>query len=467
MPKDRESDPNPRRAIASKGDLTLPFGAADGFEPLNVTRFRISVVEGPHSGRTWESGTDRCSIGLHESNDLVIEDPTVSRFHCEIRITADETRVRDLDSRNGTILDGVRVVEGFLRSGSLIRMGATVVSFQLGTESNRLPLSERTQFGSLVGASVAMRSIFAYLERAAASDATVLLEGETGTGKSQVAQSIHRESARKDRPFVTIDCGAIPANLLESELFGHEKGAFTGAANMRIGAFEEANGGTIFLDEIGELSSDLQPKLLRILENREIRRVGSNTVRPVNVRLIAATNRDLRTEVNATRFRSDLYYRLAVIKIAIPPLRKRPDDIPILVKHISRSFGADEKKIDSLFGPEFVAQLERAAWPGNIRELRNYLERCLIFEDMLPVSEFPASRPAPASAPVATGPRPDVRVPLVEARKKALDEFERSYLEELLRQHHGKMSQAADAAGIGRVYLYKLLVRHGLKKLQE
>jgi two-component system, NtrC family, response regulator GlrR len=463
MPHDRDSDLPQKRPSAGEGELTLPFGAPDSIEPLAVTRFRISVVEGPHAGRSWESGTDRCSIGSHPSNDLVIEDPTVSRFHCEIRV-AEEQRVRDLDSRNGTILDGVRIVDAYLRSGSLIRMGATVVSFQLGTESNRLLLSDRRQFGSLVGASVAMRGIFALLERAAASDATVLLEGETGTGKSQVAQSIHRESARKDRPFVTIDCGSIPANLLESELFGHERGAFTGAAAQRIGAFEEANGGTIFLDEIGELSPDLQPKLLRILENREIRRLGSNTMRHVNVRLVAATNRDLRTEVNVGRFRSDLFYRLAVIRMVIPPLRRRPDDIPILVKHISKSFGAEDSKIDSMFGPDFIDQLKRAAWPGNIRELRNYLERCLIFEDVLPVSQRWPAQTAPAETPVSSERRPDVRVPLVEARKKALDDFERAYLEELLRQHHGKMSQAADAAGIGRVYLYKLLVRHGLKK---
>src|SRR2546423_2945358 len=219
-----------------------------------VRRFQLAVIDGPQNGVVWESLTDRCSIGSHASNDLVIDDPTVSRFHCEIRIDANGTRVHDLDSRNGTVLDGVPVIDAFVRGSSLIGLGRTMLRFQFGTEKNRLAVSNGSQFGSLVGRSIAMRTTFALLERAAETDATVLLEGETGTGKEGAAESVHEASAGRDQPFVVIDCSAIPENLLESELFGHEKGSFTGAAGRRIGAFEEASGGTIFLDEIGELA---------------------------------------------------------------------------------------------------------------------------------------------------------------------------------------------------------------------
>ena len=264
--------------------------------------------------------------------------------------------------------------------------GASALRFEFSAESNRLPVSAGNAFGKLVGASVAMRTAFALLERAAQSDVTVLLEGETGTGKGVAAEAIHRASTRAAGPFLVVDCGAIPPNLLESELFGHEKGAFTGAVARRVGAFEEASGGTIFLDEIGELAADLQPKLLRVLESKEYRRVGGNAMQKTDVRVVAATNRDLRAEVNAGRFRSDLYFRLAVVKVTIPALRERPEDIPITVETILRALGADEASAAALRTPEFFAALGHSAWPGNVRELRNYLERCLVFQEALPVS---------------------------------------------------------------------------------
>jgi DNA-binding NtrC family response regulator len=431
-------------------DETTPLGAKarSGLVP----GFRLTVVEGAGAARVWESSADRASIGSHPSNDLALDEPTVSRFHCEIRVGEGAT-VRDLGSRNGTVLDGVQVIEGVLRSGSLLKLGRVTVSFELRGEPNRMPVSPRHELGSMVGTSVAMRSAFALLERAAGANVHLLLEGETGTGKSQAAEAIHRASARKDGPFVIVDCGAIPENLLESELFGHEKGAFTGASARRVGAFEEAEGGTIFLDEIGELPPALQPKLLRVLESREIRRVGSNSHRVVDVRVVAATNRDLRAEVNSGRFRSDLYFRLAVIKVVLPPLRERPEDIPLIAERILARSGADPARVQALYTPELVATLMRAAWPGNARELRNYLERCLVFQEALPVTESPG---APAN-------RVDARVPYAEARGRAIDEFERAYLEALLALHGGKVSQAAAAAGIDRVYLHKLLRRHGLR----
>jgi transcriptional regulator with PAS, ATPase and Fis domain len=441
----------------SRGIETLPAADVLRTSVASVRRFRLNVVEGPKVGLSYESRQDNCSIGSHPLNDLVIEDPTVSRFHCEIHITPQGPVVKDLSSRNGTILDGVQVLAGIPRSGSVLRLGATAARFQFGAETNPLPLSDRTRFGSLVGSSLPMRTAFALLERAAATTATVLMEGETGTGKGAAAESVHRESPRRDGPFMVVDCGAIPENLLESELFGHEKGAFTGASERHIGAFEEASGGTIFLDEIGELSPDLQPKLLRVLENREVRRIGSNTAKPIDVRVIAATNRDLRGEVNAGRFRPDLYYRLAVLKISLPPLRQRPEDIPPIVDSLLSLLGISIEKNEWLRSADFMATLQRAAWPGNIRELRNYLERCTVFGSVLPTQDGEEPETAPSQEPV------NLAVPFLQARDKVVASFERRYLEALLRAQKGKTGKAAEAAGIDRVFLWRLLRRHGLR----
>ena len=417
---------------------------------LMVPGFRLTVVEGPKAGRVWESSGDRCSIGQHAGNDLVLEEPTVSRFHCEVTVGVGGARVRDLGSMNGVFLDGVRLFDGCPRSGSLLKLGRATLRFDFKSEANRLLVSDKSEMGTLVGSSVAIRSCFALMERAAATKVNVLIEGETGTGKSQAAHAIHQASTRRDGPFLVVDCGAIPGNLLESELFGHEKGAFTGANERRIGAFEEASGGTIFLDEIGELGPDLQPKLLRVLENREIRRVGSNRHQPVDVRVVAATHRDLRAAVNDGSFREDLYYRLAVVKLRMPALRERPEDIPRLAERILTSLGADS---DRLHTAEFMASLQRAAWPGNVRELRNYLERCLVMEQSLPLEEGHAQDDAP----------PDLSAPYAEARRRVIEQFERSYIEALMARNQGKVVQAAQQAGIDRVSLYRLLRRHGLR----
>jgi len=421
-----------------------------------VGRFALTVVEGPQVGQTWQSTHDRCVIGSNLLNDLVIEESTVSRYHCEIVMGADGARIVDLKSKNGTVVDGMRVVEAYLRSGSLVRLGRSVVRFAFLTERNQLELSDRTHFGTLVGSSAPMRAAFAALERAARTDTTVLFEGETGTGKGQAAEALHAAGARAQGPFLVVDCAAIAPTLLEAELFGHEKGAFTGAEAKRIGAFEEADGGTVFLDEIGELSADLQPKLLRVLENRAVRRVGSNTFKPVNVRVIAATNRDLRAEVNAGRFRSDLYYRLAVVKIRLPSLRERREDLPAIAHIILSRLLPDPSRVDGFFTPAFLADIEAHSWPGNVRELRNYLERCLVFGDAMPPPEAGEER---AGAPRAI----DVSSPFPEARDRALAEFEREYVTAILQQTGGDVAAAARAAGVSRVYLYRLMKRHALR----
>jgi transcriptional regulator with PAS, ATPase and Fis domain len=427
----------------------------------SLQRVRLLVVSGPDAGLTHTSARDELVIGTHESADLVLHDETVSRFHCVISVTAEQLTVRDLGSRNGTTLDGVSIVAARPRAGSTLKLGRTELRFELQTEPLLLPISGRGRFGRMVGKSVAMRRAFSLLERAAASDATVLLEGETGTGKEIAAESIHMESARRNGPFIVVDCASIPQNLLESELFGHEKGSFTGASGAREGAFEAANGGTIFLDEIGELGLELQPRLLRALERKQVKRVGTNKYVSVDVRVVAATNRNLHREVNERRFRSDLYYRLAVVEVRLPPLRERPDDLPALIDSILVGLGADAlPAANGLREAGFVAEVARHGWPGNVRELRNYLERCLALQEHVPMGPGPdddsASGPAHSDLP-------DLTQPLKIARERWTRVLERRYVEAMLARHQGNVAAAAREAAVDRMHFYRLLWRYGLK----
>jgi transcriptional regulator with PAS, ATPase and Fis domain len=323
-------------------------------------------------------------------------------------------------------------------------------------------ISEPTEFGGMVGRSAPMRALFALLKRAAASEATVLIEGETGTGKEASSHSIHSHSRRKEGPFVVVDCGAIPPQLLESELFGHERGSFTGATTSRRGAFEVASGGTIFLDEIGELGLDLQPKLLRAIERREIKRIGNSSHTKVDVRVIAATNRSLKAEVAAQRFRSDLFYRLAVIQIVLPPLRERLSDLPLLVDNVLEMLGAaSSPEIEGLRSAEFLSVLARYRWPGNIRQLRNYLEKCVALGD---TTTPPGTDTVPPSAVQSNDDDAiDVTQPLRIARNACIARFERRYLEALLARHDNNVSGAARAAGVDRIHFYRMLWKHGLR----
>ena len=425
---------------------------------FEVTRFAIERVS--PSGQAFQSEGLTCSLGAHPSNHVVLQDRTVSRFHCEVRAGEDGVRLIDLESKNGTFVDGVRVTSAWLKEGSTLQLGDTTLRFHLIPERAAIPISAHDTFGGLDGKSVAMRTVFAILERVAPTDSTVLLEGETGTGKEATAEAIHEKSKRAKGPFVVVDCGAIPGNLLESELFGHERGAFTGAVAQRIGAFEAANHGTVFLDELGELPPELQPKLLRVLEQRTIRRLGNTSRVDVDVRVIAATNRRLRQEVNEGRFRSDLYYRLAVIKVELPPLRERHGDIPPLVEAFLEQWGSPKSAVERLTAPTFLRRLEQAAWPGNVRELRNYLERCLVFDSPPPISQAMGDSP---SSREPTPDIPDATLSYADARAHALAAFERHWLPALVDYHDGNVSKAARAAGIDRAYLHRLLRRHGLR----
>jgi len=436
------------------GGPTVRVSQDSGTAAVSVRDVVLEVVEGPAAGTSYRSEGTSFTIGSAALCDLVIDDPTVSRFHCEIHIGDDGARLRDTGSLNGSIVDGVRVIEAFLRGGSTVRLGRSALRFDFGTDRKPLKVSQSREFGLLVGESLAMRQAFAVLERVAATEATVLLEGETGTGKTAAARSIHLESKRKAGPFVVLDCAAVPANLLEAELFGHERGAFTGADARRSGVFEEADGGTLFIDEIGELPAELQPKLLGVLEGREVRRIGAARTVPVDVRLIAATNRDLRREINLGAFRPDLYYRLAVVRLELPALRQRVADLAAISGRVLRGLGADERAVARFTADDFVASLARHAWPGNVRELKNYLERCLVFEEALPIEEGLSSGGAALAV--------DASVPFSDAKRHALDHFEREYLVDLLRRHGGVVTDAAAAAGLDRTHVYRLLRKHRL-----
>ena len=300
--------------------------------------FSLTVKNGASAGLKRNFDTELVRVGAGPGNDLSLSDSTVSSAHFEISVSDRGFVLRDLAATNGTRLGGVRIVEAYLDKEADILAGEVLIRFKAAASVVESPLSANERFGSAVGRSSLMREIFARIEKVAPTEATVLLNGETGTGKEVVALALYEASARKDKPFVVVDCGAIAPTLIESELFGHEKGAFTGAVNRRLGAFERASGGTLFLDEVGELDISLQPKLLRVLERREIQRVGGDKNIPADVRIVAATNRDLRSMVARGDFREDLYYRLAVVTLALPPLRERREDIELLVDHFLAGF---------------------------------------------------------------------------------------------------------------------------------
>jgi DNA-binding NtrC family response regulator len=415
---------------------------------IRFARFRLSVFEGPDTGRAMEGTEGELSIGTADGNTLVLSDPTVSRHHIAIAPSARGHVIRDLGSTNGTAINGVTIERAYLAHNAVIAIGDTRVRFEVLGGDERAALSPDSRWGRALGASPAMRRLFALLPRIAESDASILLEGETGTGKSLIASALHEHSPRKDGPLIVVDCGAIPPNLVESELFGHEKGSFTGATTSRIGAFEAARGGTVFLDEIGELPIDMQPKLLRALEERVIKRIGRNDSTPLDIRLIAATNRDLRLEINKGRFRSDLYYRLNTFRLRVPPLRERREDIPLLVAHYYEELGAGEPPASVL------ADLARHDWPGNVRELRAAVERAVLLGDPQ-VWQSLAADDAPA--------RPAENMSFREAKEIAVSQWERDYVRGLIAQHQGNISRAARAVRMDRNHLRELMVRHGIK----
>src|SRR5690606_7499480 len=316
----------------SKGDVEETTQVLDQGSRQEYPSYELTVLGGPDSGLRKCIGLQGLTVGTGSICQMKLSDPTVSRMHCEVRVVEGAARVVDLGSTNGVIVNGVRVKEAELSPHSTIQLGETTLRVDAGDQLIFFELSRRSRFGSVIGASKEMRRLFTILEKASTSDATVLIQGETGVGKELVARAIHDNSERSEGPFVVVDCGAIAENLIESELFGHTRGAFSGAVSDRRGLFEEAHGGTLFLDEIGELPAALQPRLLRVLESREVRRIGSNQSRKIDVRIVAATNRSLAESINNGSFREDLYYRIAVVEVHLPPLRQRGDDVVLLAE---------------------------------------------------------------------------------------------------------------------------------------
>ena len=320
-----------------------------------------------------------------------------------------------------------------------------------------------SSFHNLVGMSARMRDVYTLLEQASRLDITVLLAGETGTGKELAARAVHYHSARKDRRFVPVNCGALPAELVESELFGHAKGAFTGAAGMKRGLFEEAEGGTIFLDEIGELPVPVQVKLNRVLQEKEARRVGDTTPVRVNVRVIAATHRDLKAEVQAGRFREDLFYRLNVFPVVLPPLRERREDVPLLASHFLEKHAQVLGRPITTFDPDALRVLTGYPWPGNVRELENAIERAVAVAQgqAIQLRDLPAD--VRGSQEGAIPAEQLARMPYREAVDLARDRVTRDYLVALLRDLDGNVTRAAERAGMARESLHRLLKRHGIR----
>ncbi len=438
--------------------VTRVTNAFSARTPVRAAQLR--VVDGPDRGMEIDLPPVGVVVGTERTCDVVLTDAFVSRRHCSIAPHAHGFAIADLGSKNGTLIDGVAVGKVVAPPGVAIRIGKTLVQCMPADEVVDIPPSEADHFGALYGDSVAMRSVFALLERAAKSTAPVLLLGESGTGKELMARGVHEASPRKDGPFVVFDCGASTETLIESDLFGHTKGAFTGAASDRQGAFAAAHNGTLFLDEIGDLPVALQPKLLRMLEAGEVIPLGGRKSERYDVRIVAATHRDVFGEVARGGFRGDLYYRLAVVEVNVPPLRARIGDLPKLIAMFLEKAGAPQ--LSSQVGGAALDRLQRYHWPGNVRELRNVVTRAVALAG--PDDDFQSLpfvlRPTVA-APEAQTIRADR--PFHEAKDELVARFEREYLTDLVQRAAGNLSEAARMAGLERKFLYKLLERAGLR----
>ncbi|HQP34099.1 MAG TPA: sigma 54-interacting transcriptional regulator [Polyangiaceae bacterium] len=418
---------------------------------------KLTVRSGAARGTTVDIGIEPVLTGRNASCRLVLADNKVSSLHGEFVATERGVRVRDLGSRNGTWVGGVRIVEAFLAEKTSLWVGETELLFE-PSRPTHLPLPTSDTHGPLYGASARMRAVFDRIGKVGGTDLTVLIQGETGTGKELVAAAIHQASRRNRAPFVVIDCGAIVQSLAESALFGHERGAFTGAVSARTSPFVEAEGGTIFLDELGELPLDVQPKLLRALAERRIKPVGSTRYVSIDVRVLAATRRDLAVSVNEGAFRSDLYFRVAQVTITLPPLRERNEDIPGLVRHMLGDMGSAQafRRVPH----ESLERLMRYDWPGNVRELRNAVAVALaLAEDGGPV-DVAAQVGGPSRAASSSGGPggPSYH----DARRDALERFEHEYFERLSREASGNISEMARRSGLERVHVRRHLRKLGL-----
>jgi DNA-binding NtrC family response regulator len=431
--------------------------------PEAEASFLVSVIQGPDLGVRYlvdGSTASRVLVGTSPVCDFRLTDRGVSRRHLALELEGVRLRVVDLESTNGVRIGSIVVRDVWLSGGEHLQMGGTtVVRIDRGPKpKGGAALATDDRFGAALGASLQMRRLFPLLHRLAASSVPVVIEGETGTGKEVLAEAIHAQGSRRAGPFVVFDCTAVPPNLVESELFGHERGAFTGAVSMRKGVFEQAHGGTLLIDEIGDLELALQPKLLRALERSEVRRVGGDKWIRLDVRVLAATRRDLDREVQAGRFRDDLFHRLAVGRVELPPLRKRGGDVPLLVAHFCRELGGNTAHVS----PQVMASWEQQTWPGNVRELRNAVARHLTLGELAHVFDEqgePSTRLPPSVGEDWLQRILDARLPLVEARERVLQIFEHRYIDVMLTAFGGNVAAAARASGIARRYFQILNAR--------
>jgi DNA-binding NtrC family response regulator len=431
-----------------------------------VGPLKLVVVSGPDRGRSLALAPGRYVVGKAEGCELLLSDALVSRRHLEVDVDEHRVRVRDLGSSNGSHFEGARFEAITLGVGSSVTLGETELRLVDEGQAPAVPPAAVERFGGLLGRSTAMRQVFTILERVAATDTAVLLQGETGVGKDLAAEALHKHSLRKDRPFVVCDLAGVTRSLIESELFGHVRGAFTGADRDRDGAFVQADGGTIFLDEVGDLDPDVQPRLLRVLERRQVKPVGGTNYQTVNVRVVAATNRDLLTEVREGRFRRDLYHRLAVVRIEIPPLRHRPEDIAIMAEHCLDEAAKAAGRPPPRLTPETISLLGKHDWPGNVRELRNVLEQALSLSPGPTIDPRLLSLPEASLAPDSGGGAgaANLAIPFKEARERLIEAWEREYLNALIAKAGGNVSLAARRAGLSRVYLHELIKKHAITR---
>ena len=470
-----------------KSPVTEIITSDTGASIRRIRKLRVVLLDTPDPndhGRSFVFAQDEVRIGSSPDADVPLADPSVSREHLAVRLGPHGFAITDCGSTNGTFVGDLRIERAAFTEEALVRIGKSTLRLESLAETVEQEISPRASFGRMIGISAAMRETFALLEKVAASDLTVLVEGETGTGKELAAEGLH-EASRRSGAFIAVNCGAIPRELLESELFGHEKGSFTGAVRERAGAFLAADGGTIFLDEVGELPLDMQAKLLRALERREVKAVGSDRSRSVDVRVVAATNRSLAREVTAGRFRQDLFYRLAVVIVRIPPLRTRLEDLRLLVDHVQDELA--RRRVAAGLPPygrldeASIAMLSRYDFPGNVRELRNIVERWAVLgtasapgdPSALPAVMKPSDLASPASndsgggagGGASAGGRDAtlLRLPYHEAKEAWVERFERAYVDAILGQSGGNVSKAAREAGVDRRHLQRLMARFGLK----
>ncbi len=451
------------------------------FAPENthrqLRRVILRVKTGPDAGAQSTVARSRITIGRSAVNDLVLTDSSISGTHAEIVLGDTGVQMHDLGSTNGSYIGGIRIRSAWIEPGMTIKFGKTEVEL-LSADEVQVPISGEDHFGAMYGASPSMREVFAILERVAPTEMSVLIGGETGTGKELVARGMHDESARHKGPFVVLDCGSLPRELAEAAILGHKKGSFTGAVNDRPGCFEEADGGTLFLDEIGELPLDLQPKLLRVLDRREVQRIGESQVRKVDVRVVAATHRDLRMMVGQGSFREDLYFRLSVMTVDLPPLRDRGDDVVMLaerfLEEMVRTMNGAMPKLS--FSDTAREALQAEKFPGNVRQLKNIVQRAahLCRNAVIEPNDLHLGRredrPVASNENKSGGQGIDpalYEAPFKESKQVMVDTFERAYFARLLAKTDHNLSRAAAEAGITRYYLRELLKRLGMHRTRE